>query len=186
MSFGFCEKKREKESEWKHQRYRIRSFHQCISHNVLCRTIKCIYPGVFLGLYCALHWILLLQCSELECIYRFLGERRGENYVSSSDLMSLLHLREPQPKIEKNLVLKYKSHLKLSLLHLGERATTTTTRSPSWREPTKDWKHFPVLKSKSHLKHILSWWFENEFVKDFVNPPSSWIVKLSSIENPAQ
>ena len=60
---------------------------------------KCIFLSVFLLLVFLLLVFLPVYFyywyySVVERIYRFLVERRGENYVASSDLMSLLHLGE--------------------------------------------------------------------------------------------
>ena len=85
VSLGFCEKKRWKESEWKHQRYHIRTSHQYIFH-ILYSASKCISCST-------LSFTVCVQCSFQECIYRFQQERRGAKYVASSAPMSLLHPR---------------------------------------------------------------------------------------------
>ena len=85
VSLGFCEKKRWKESEWKHQRYHIRTSHQYIFH-ILYSASKCISCST-------LSFTVCIQCSFEECIYRFQQERRGAKYAASSAPVSLLHPR---------------------------------------------------------------------------------------------
>ena len=85
VSLGFCEKKRWKESEWKHQRYHIRTSHQYIFH-ILYSASKCISCST-------LSFTVFVQRSFQECIYRFQQERRGAKYVASSAPVSLLHPR---------------------------------------------------------------------------------------------
>ena len=87
VSLGFCEKKRWKESEWKHQRYHIRTSHQYIFH-ILYSASKCISCST-------VSFTVRVQCSFQECIYRFQQERRGAKYVASSAPVSLLHPRGP-------------------------------------------------------------------------------------------
>ena len=88
VSLGFCEKKRWKESEWKHQRYHIRTSHQYIFH-ILYSASKCISCSTLASTVC----IVYIQCSFEECIYRFQQERRGAKYAASSAPVSLLHPR---------------------------------------------------------------------------------------------
>ena len=85
VSLGFCEKKRWKESEWKHQRYHIRTSHQYIFH-ILYSASKCISCST-------LAYTVCVQCSFEDFIYRFQQERRGAKYVASSAPVSLLHPR---------------------------------------------------------------------------------------------